>query len=926
MKEKDTRLAEDQKPIRIEAFGGLRAVLPDRVLTHFQTQKTGTLLGMLATRIGTNFQREELAEALWPEAPLDISRHRLNQAVSWLRRNLEPTPDLAGKVIRSDLRTLTLLPTCIQTDTAEFEHNMAYAIHATETPERLTYLEAACRGYQGKLLVGFAKGWLLSEQERFQDLFGSALTDWVALLVELGRQDEALAVAELALRDPELAPLHRELRGLATGQVVPIASPVPLSEHSGIPRVPAEDGDGRADELNRILKAYEDRERGVIITGPVGIGKTWLLLRAQSLFSNAGVQIALDPAEATSRSVVIIDREESMDDLELEKLSAVLASRDAFLLAVMPALPHPIGFVEVALGGLRLPDVPTLASVRSHPASALLLRRLSLLRPDARVDDEVAAPIYEICRRVGGNPQVLELISSWFKFWPAAEVLNRLESQELLLELERPDLPDSIRRMRAAVDSAIAMTDPVDLELLVQLTVFPGTFSMEAAGLLSTVEAIPSRLRRLIQVGLVEIEERPGEARTLMRIPRLTVEAIYGQIAPDHAALTKNQLARRLRERLEQIERTHDHDGRVKAWLQLNREADTIQTALNWLAQTGQAEQAAEIICLLVPHWSLTGRPEVGLAWLDRMPAKSPTVQMKARIARADLLLEAGMMNAAIQLYDDIRRNDQPSARDLVMALCRESLALRKKGRLDQAAEVAQAAILIAEQKGYRCRVIHCLCKVAAVHALRGRIHRAERDLERALSLARKLDSKVLEALVLGHLGRCYLMQDMPDQAEEVLELGIGVMGELVGDTFLSSMFSNLSWTKRLLGKPDDAYAAYLGGSSMVRSAIVELEWMCEAAHHLAAREAWAAAGSAIGVYDARMSAMGLTTGSIRSSCMHKLRTLVSERLGAEAESAFRRGRTMHEDEVHVLLVDPLGFHQISPSTSGVGDSTVSRT
>jgi hypothetical protein len=169
-------------------------------------------------------------------------------------------------------------------------------------------------------------------------------------------------------------------------------------------------------------------------------------------------------------------------------------------------------------------------------------------------------------------------------------------------------------------------------------------------------------------------------------------------------------------------------------------------------------------------------------------------------------------------------------------------------------------------------------------------------------------------------------MQDMPDQAEEVLELGIEVMGELVGDTYLSSMFSNLSWTKRLLGKPDEAYAAYLGGSSMVRSAIVELEWICEAAHHLAAREAWAAAGSVIGVYDARLSAMGLTTGSIRTGCMLKLRSVVAARLGAEMESALRRGRKMHENEVHELLVDPLGFHQISPSTSGVGDSTVSRT
>src|ERR1017187_477930 len=97
-------------PWRVEMLGGLRVVQSDRTITRFQTQKTGSLLAYLALHLFTAHSREVLAELLWPGADPIAVRNRLNQAVSSLRRQLEPPGIVYGSVLISDQRTLRLNP------------------------------------------------------------------------------------------------------------------------------------------------------------------------------------------------------------------------------------------------------------------------------------------------------------------------------------------------------------------------------------------------------------------------------------------------------------------------------------------------------------------------------------------------------------------------------------------------------------------------------------------------------------------------------------------------------------------------------------------------------------------------------------------------------------------------------------------------
>jgi DNA-binding SARP family transcriptional activator len=61
-------------------FGQFWAVSESREIRRFSTQKTVSLFALLALSPGKRHLREELIDALWPDAPLDAALNRHTQA------------------------------------------------------------------------------------------------------------------------------------------------------------------------------------------------------------------------------------------------------------------------------------------------------------------------------------------------------------------------------------------------------------------------------------------------------------------------------------------------------------------------------------------------------------------------------------------------------------------------------------------------------------------------------------------------------------------------------------------------------------------------------------------------------------------------------------------------------------------------------
>src|SRR5438552_2459929 len=85
---------------RIELLGDFRVLMGDRVITRFSSLKAASLLAYLAYHPESH-ARELLVEILWRDGLLENGRASLSQALSTLRRQLEPPGVPSGGVIVS---------------------------------------------------------------------------------------------------------------------------------------------------------------------------------------------------------------------------------------------------------------------------------------------------------------------------------------------------------------------------------------------------------------------------------------------------------------------------------------------------------------------------------------------------------------------------------------------------------------------------------------------------------------------------------------------------------------------------------------------------------------------------------------------------------------------------------------------------------
>ena len=122
-----------------------------------------------------------LTEILWPDQD-DGTTDRFRQALSAIRRALEPAGGGMVGVVIADRAEVGLSKTAVTTDVAEFEAALKAAERAASPEERVVHLEQALTTYGGELLPGIHDDSILSERERLEE----------ACLQALGRAAETL--------------------------------------------------------------------------------------------------------------------------------------------------------------------------------------------------------------------------------------------------------------------------------------------------------------------------------------------------------------------------------------------------------------------------------------------------------------------------------------------------------------------------------------------------------------------------------------------------------------------------------------------------------------------------------------------------------------------------------------------------------------
>lgn len=194
-----------------------------RLLGGFRLEVAGTLASwpgvrprvlalfrMLCLSLDVDVHREGLIDALWPEVPVEVGTHRLQVAVSSLRRALEDAglPGCQLLVRRGEAYRLSL-PAGALVDVRELAETLTAAARARAREEHAAAAAAARRGlelYRGELLPGDGPAeWVVGERDRLRVQVAGAARELAEGCLLLG---DLRAGIEAARRSLELDPFQ----------------------------------------------------------------------------------------------------------------------------------------------------------------------------------------------------------------------------------------------------------------------------------------------------------------------------------------------------------------------------------------------------------------------------------------------------------------------------------------------------------------------------------------------------------------------------------------------------------------------------------------------------------------------------------------------------------------------------------------------
>jgi predicted ATPase/transcriptional regulator with XRE-family HTH domain len=434
--------------------------------------------------------------------------------------------------------------------------------------------------------------------------------------------------------------LHPGPRGLPMGR-----NPVP------VPPTPLI---GREREMEMLLGTFRDGTiRSISLTGPGGIGKTRLAVEAavaaQDIYRDGVFFVPLSSSESSARVVPLIAEALGMVEPEARTVADVsthvgaaaillvldtfehvlaaassvaelLSSCDRLTLLVTSREPlHIRGEYVVALPPLGLPPEGS-TDLSSSTAGRLLLERARAAKADLVIDEESSALLGDICRRLEGLPLAIELAASRVRRFPLVKLREQLDARLSVLTHGAADLPRRQRTMRGAIGWSYDLLDSRERSLFRSLSVFRGSWTLEAAlDVSSTREGdVVETLSALVDKSLVVLTGAEGRA------PRYSMMEVIAEFATeqrDRYGEAPEFLQSHAGHFLSLAERSEGKVGtsaQEEVFEELLAEHDNLRVALAWSLKDGDPEIGLQLAAALWQFWRAFGYLSEGRTWLEQ--------------------------------------------------------------------------------------------------------------------------------------------------------------------------------------------------------------------------------------------------------------------------------------------------------------------
>jgi predicted ATPase/DNA-binding CsgD family transcriptional regulator len=508
---------------------------------------------------------------------------------------------------------------------------------------------------------------------------------------------------------------------------------------------------GREPELAR-LSALLRRARLVTVTGPAGVGKTRLALRAAAkaapCFSDGVCLVDLSGLDEPGLLVPAVNRALGVPEPDGGSSLDVLLTElgDRCLLLILDTCEHLIDecaiFAEAVIA--RAPGVTLLATSREpldligehacpigalpvpqlHDADTggtavdLFLQRAAAAVPGFTAGPEDLRHVIAVCQRLDGIPLALEMAAVRLRALPLTELASRLD--HCLPLLTSGHRGSRHKTLRDAIGWSHALCTPAERDLWARLSVFAGPFTLRAAEEVCAGQpgvdrdqVMPTVIRLVDKSLLIRVEPAAdGPQPTQYLMPGTFRQFGAEQLAgADAEPGTKDRFVARYVAMATSFRDRFLDDGQLARLSELRREHANVSAALEYaLSDCGDDEYACgacaacdrvadglELATALSSYWRARGLGPEGVRWLGKALVRAPegsAFRGRALLGRSRLLAVHGGAAEALAHADE--------ALEIAAALGDEHLAARGNlvrgvallagGQLGRAAEANDVA------------------------------------------------------------------------------------------------------------------------------------------------------------------------------------------------------------------------------------------
>jgi predicted ATPase len=545
---------------------------------------------------------------------------------------------------------------------------------------------------------------------------------------------------------------------------------------------------GRGDELDLVVRAIRDGQRLVTLTGPGGVGKTRLALEAaralgpeypdgahfvplataadagvagRSIVDRLGLRTEGNwtPLEALvdylggRRALLVLDNLEQIDGVETWVRELLERVAGLSLLGTSRRAMRVSGEHVITVPPLPLPDSSLpLESLAEEPSVQLFSDRAREANPAFALDEETARDVAEVCRRLDGLPLAIELAAARSRLLPPAALLSRLEESFDILRSRAPDLPERQQTLRTTLEWSHQLLREAEQSLLARLSVFAGSFTLEAAEAVCDPDGsleIMDSLTGLLDNSLILTAEDPDYVEPRFRMLETVRAFAAEQLAQRDETATVR--ARHLQWYRGLTRRAHPYlcGPNQRAWsARLDPERDNLRAAVATAFDSADLEGVVEFVWDLAVYYEIRDASDETRGWMSQVRERKPEFDdvMRAKLRSIDTLLRvqagdyAGAADALTWSLEVFRANEMAFYAAVTLMVLSE-LQFSIDDDPSRAIATLEESIRLFESVDHAWGVARTEIMLAVILWTEGDSDGAERHLNRSLEHSRLIDN-----------------------------------------------------------------------------------------------------------------------------------------------------------------------------------------